>query len=315
METGQRQVAIALPKMGEEEWEALRDPIMSGWVTQGPRVAEFERRFAELHQVNHALAVTSCTTGLHLILAGLGIGPGDEVIVPAFTWVATANVVLHCGATPVFVDVDPATFNIDISAVRSALTERTRAVIAVPQNLVLDDLDDNDVEALQRSGQRCRELVYDAGLPAGGREQILSAFAELWSQYGADLRVAVRSSATAEDLPHASFAGQHDSYLNIAGGEALVDACRRCLASVFTDRAIRYRGARRAIRIVAIPQVKGPTAPADQGVAPLGGNRVIHVDERVTRHARLRSDMQPAHGGAALLTNAAQGCANASRSL
>jgi pyruvate,water dikinase len=106
---------------------------------------------------------------------------------------------------------------------------------------VLDALDVNDVEALQRGGQRCRELVYDAALPAGGREQILGAFAELRGQYGADLRVAVRSSATAEDLPHASFAGQHDSYLNIAGGEALVDACRRCLASVFTDRAIRYR--------------------------------------------------------------------------
>ncbi len=106
---------------------------------------------------------------------------------------------------------------------------------------VLDALDVNDVEALQLGGQRCRELVYDAGLPVGSREQILGAFAELRAQYGADLRVAVRSSATAEDLPHASFAGQHDSYLNISGGEALIDACRRCLASVFTDRAIRYR--------------------------------------------------------------------------
>lgn len=126
-----REISIATPALGEEEWRALREPIMSGWVTQGPRVAEFERRFAEAHQVPHALAVTSCTTGLHLMLAGLDIGPGDEVIVPSFTWVATANAVLYCGATPVLVDVDPATFNIDVDATLNAVNPRTRAVIAV----------------------------------------------------------------------------------------------------------------------------------------------------------------------------------------
>ena len=78
-----------------------------GWLTQGPKVAAFEKAFAERHRVSHALAATSCTTALHLMLAAVGIGPGDEVIVPAFTWVATANVVVYCGATPVFVDVDP----------------------------------------------------------------------------------------------------------------------------------------------------------------------------------------------------------------
>ena len=101
-----RQIAISQPCMGEEEWQALREPIMSGWLTQGPKVAAFEKAFAERHQTKHAIACTSCTTGLHLILVALGIGPGDEIIVPAFTWIATANVVLYCGATPVFVDVD-----------------------------------------------------------------------------------------------------------------------------------------------------------------------------------------------------------------
>lgn len=131
MQMEKRNIAISLPCTGEEEWQATREPLMSGWLTQGPKVAAFEKAFAERHQVPHALAVTSCTTGLHLALAGLGIGPDDEVIVPAFTWVATANVVLYCGATPVFVDVDRATYNLDLAQVATKVTDRTKAVIAV----------------------------------------------------------------------------------------------------------------------------------------------------------------------------------------
>ena len=108
-----RNIQIALPETGDEEWQAVREPIMSGWLTQGPKVAAFEKTFAERHDVKHAIAISSCTTGLHLTLAAFGIGPGDEVIIPAFTWVATANVVLYCGATPIFVDIDPINFNID----------------------------------------------------------------------------------------------------------------------------------------------------------------------------------------------------------
>lgn len=129
--TPRRSIAISRPSLGDEEWQALREPLESGWLTQGPKVAAFEKAFAEHHRVRHALATTSCTTALHLALAALGIGPGDEVIVPAFTWIATANVVLYCGATPVFVDVDRATYNIDCAAVKSALTARTKAIIPV----------------------------------------------------------------------------------------------------------------------------------------------------------------------------------------
>lgn len=126
-----RQVPIALPSTGVEEWEATRECFESGWLTQGPKVAAFEKAFAERHNVKHALAVSSCTTGLHLALAALGIGPGDEVIVPAFTWVATANAALYCGATPVLVDIEKETNNIDPKKIAAKINQRTKAVIVV----------------------------------------------------------------------------------------------------------------------------------------------------------------------------------------
>jgi perosamine synthetase len=129
--SAKRRIQIAQPVLGEEEWQALREPLETGWLTQGPKVAAFERAFAERHGVHHAIACSSCTTALHLILAAMGIGPGDEVIVPSFTWVATANAVLYCGARPVLVDADRATFNMDPAAIAEKLSARTRAIIAV----------------------------------------------------------------------------------------------------------------------------------------------------------------------------------------
>lgn len=130
-ETLKRNIPISLPSMGQEEWEAMKEPIFSGWITQGPKVAQFEKLFAERHGVKHALAVSNCTTALHLALVALGVGAGDEVIVPAFTWVSTANAVMYCGAKPVFIDIDPVTFNIDVNQLRSKITERTKAIIPV----------------------------------------------------------------------------------------------------------------------------------------------------------------------------------------
>ncbi len=117
--------------MGDEEWLALREPLETGWLTQGPKVAAFEQAFALRHKVAHAVAVSSATAGLHLALAALGVGPGDEVIVPSFTWVATANCVVYCGAKPVLADVDRDTFNIAPSDMAKRITARTKAVIAV----------------------------------------------------------------------------------------------------------------------------------------------------------------------------------------
>lgn len=157
-----RKIAISLPSTGEEEWQAARDPLMSGWLTQGPKVAAFEKAFADRHCVDHALATTSCTTGLHLILAAMDIGPGDEVIVPAFTWVATANVVLYCGATPVFADVNTTTNNIDPASVAQAVTERTKAVIAVHLFGLCADMD-----ALRAAIPAHIPIIEDAACAAG----------------------------------------------------------------------------------------------------------------------------------------------------
>lgn len=155
-------IAISVPSMGEEEWQALRGPLESGWLTQGPSVAAFERAFAERHGVPHALATTSCTTALHLILVALGVGEGDEVIVPAFTWVSTANSVVYCGATPVLADVDPATFNLDPDDVVRRVTPRTRAVIVVHLFGLCFD-----VEALRARLPADVAIVEDAACAAG----------------------------------------------------------------------------------------------------------------------------------------------------
>lgn len=140
--TQKRNIPISLPMTGIEEWEATKEPLMSGWITSGPKVREFEKIFAERHQVKHALAVTSATTALHLALVALGIGPGDEVIVPAFTWVSTANVVLYCGAKVVFADVDPVTFNIDPSDLKKRITSKTKAIIPVHLFGLCADMDE-----------------------------------------------------------------------------------------------------------------------------------------------------------------------------
>jgi len=129
--TNKRNIPISLPVTGEEEWHATREPLVNGWLTSGPKVREFEQLFAERHQVKHALAVTSATTALHLALVALNVGPGDEVIVPAFTWVSTANVVLYCGANVVFADVNPLTFNIDPHDLKKKITPNTKAIIPV----------------------------------------------------------------------------------------------------------------------------------------------------------------------------------------
>jgi perosamine synthetase len=158
-------IPITKPVFGPEELLAVQQPLETGWVVQGPYVKRFEERFGAFVGAAHAVATTSCTTALHLALAALGVGPGDEVIVPAFTWVSTPNVVEYMGARPVFCDIDLATFNIDVARIEPLITSRTVGIIPVHLFGLCADMD-----AVQRIADRHGLwIVEDAACGFGAR--------------------------------------------------------------------------------------------------------------------------------------------------
>lgn len=126
-------IPIARPVLDETEADAVRAVVLSGWVSQGRETAAFEEEFAAFVQAPHACAVSNCTTALHLALLAVGVRKGDEVVTVSHSFVATANAVAYCGGSPIFVDVDADTFNIDPAAVEAAITRRTRAILCVHQ--------------------------------------------------------------------------------------------------------------------------------------------------------------------------------------
>src|SRR5215216_1539801 len=126
-------IAFGRPFFGEEEEQAAAATIRSGWVVGGPRLAQFEQRFAELCGATHAVGTSSWTTGAFLVLKALGIGQGDEVIVPSLTFIASVNVIGHTGASPVFVDIDPRTYNLDPRHVAGKIGSRTKGILPVDQ--------------------------------------------------------------------------------------------------------------------------------------------------------------------------------------
>ena len=126
-------IPVAKPMLGEAEVRAAGRAILSGWVTQGVEVAAFEREFADCVGAAHACAVSSCTAALHLALRAVGVGPGDEVITVSHSFIATANSIRYCGAVPVFVDIEPDTFNMNTALIERVITPRTRAILCVHQ--------------------------------------------------------------------------------------------------------------------------------------------------------------------------------------
>ena len=158
-------IPLALPALGDEEVAAAAAAIRSGWVTQGPRVAAFETAFAAHSGAAHAVATTSATSALHLALVAAGVGPGDEVLVPTMSFIASANVVRHAGATPVLVDVDDRTFNLTVDTCLPALTSRTRAILAVHQIGLPCDLD----SLIELARDRNLVFIEDAACAVGAR--------------------------------------------------------------------------------------------------------------------------------------------------
>lgn len=158
-------IPIALPLIGEEEAAAAREVVLSGWLSQGPQVAAFEHEFAALVGAAHACAVSNCTTALHLALQALEIGPGDEVITASHSFIATANCIRYTGATPVFADIDPATYNVDPARVAEAITPRTRAILAVHQMGMPCDL----ASLLTLAERHGLALIEDAACAAGSQ--------------------------------------------------------------------------------------------------------------------------------------------------
>ncbi len=167
MHDGVRPVAFAKPDFGEEEAEAARAAFLSGWVTQGPKVAAFEAAFAEAMGAPFACAVSSGTAALHLALLGVGVGvePGDEVVTVSHSFIATANAVRYCGATPVFVDIEPASYNIDPEKIADAITPKTRALLCVHQLGMPCDM----AAILRIAEARGLKVVEDAACASGRR--------------------------------------------------------------------------------------------------------------------------------------------------
>jgi perosamine synthetase len=157
------QIPIARPVLGENEMRAVQRPLQSGWLTQGPEVAAFEREFAAYMGAPHACAVSNCTTALHLAMRAIGVKEGDEVITVSHSFIASANAIRYCGGVPVFVDVQPTTYNMAPAKIEAAITVRTRAILVVHQLGMPADL-----EAIMSIARRRNLLVIEDAACAAG---------------------------------------------------------------------------------------------------------------------------------------------------
>jgi dTDP-4-amino-4,6-dideoxygalactose transaminase len=216
----ERMLGFQPPAIGEEEIAAVAETLRSGWLTTGPRAAELEQRMAEYLEAEHVLALASGTAALHLALVALGVGPGDEVITTPITWPATANVVVHTGATPVFVDVLEGDLNIDPALAAAAVTERTKVILPVDLAGQPADLDPllelgipivEDAAHAAESRYRGRKVgsiaevtcfsLYATKNIAAGEGGLISTNSDDIAQAVLDLRLMRRGDGSLYDIP------------------------------------------------------------------------------------------------------------------
>lgn len=284
-------IPITKPCLGDEEIEAVSQALRSGWVAQGPLVAAFEQALAERLGVAHVVATSNCTTSLHIALLCAGIGPGDEVIVPSFTFIATANAVLYVGATPIFVDIDPRTYNMDPMCVEAAISPRTRAIVPVDQIGLAAELDPI-LDIAQRHGLRVIEDAAPAlgatyrGRPIGSISPItcfsfhprksittgeggaiatndaeVAARARLLRSHGASISDLARHTASTVTIEQYELLGYNYRMTDIQA--AIGGAQLRKLDGIL---ALRQRLAQRYNRLLA--SISGITAPYAPDHAP-----------------------------------------------
>jgi dTDP-4-amino-4,6-dideoxygalactose transaminase len=244
-------LSFAPPAITEEEIAAVSETLRSGWLTTGPRTAELESRMRDYFEAKHVLAVSSCTAALHLSLVALGVGPGDEVITTSITWPATANVIVHCGATPVFADVRDDTLNIDAAHVRELVTERTKAI--VPVDLYGQPADLDELAALGLP------IVEDAA-------------------HAAESRYRGRKVGAIADLTCFSLYATK----NIAAGEGgLIATNRDDLAEALDDLRVMRRG-HGSLYDIAVPGYKANLSDVLSSIA------LVQLD-KVEKHAEIRA--------------------------
>jgi dTDP-4-amino-4,6-dideoxygalactose transaminase len=238
------------PAITDEEIAAVSETLRSGWLTTGPRTAELEARMRDYLEAKHVLAVSSCTAALHLSLVALGVGPGDEVITTSLTWPATANVIVHCGATPVFADVLDDTLNIDPAQARALVNERSKAIVPVDLYGQPADLD-----ALAAIGL---PIVEDAA-------------------HAAESRYRGRKIGSIADLTCFSLYATK----NIAAGEGgLITTNRDDLAEALDDLRVMRRG-HGSLYDIAVPGYKANLSDVLSSIA------LVQLD-KVERHGEIR---------------------------
>jgi dTDP-4-amino-4,6-dideoxygalactose transaminase len=282
------------PAVGEEEVAAAADAIRSGWLTSGPRAAELERRGAEYFEAKHVLALSSGTAALHFALLGVGVRPGDEVITTSLTWPASANVIVHCGATPIFADIRPGNLNVDPEHVRELVGPKTRAILPVDLYGQPADLDPllelglpvvEDAAHAFESRYRGRKVgsigaatcfsLYATKNVAAGEGGLLATNDDAIAQAVDDLRVMRRSHGSLYDIA-------------VPGYKANLSDVLAAIALAQLDKLDRHREIR-----------ERHFAAYDEAVAELDGIEPVARDERDTHALHLYVvRIDPARAGA-----------------